>query len=248
MDFRLTLETLARTFTVREIMVPVGQLVRGANEQDALRLLRKNPEFDMIPIPDSGEPSMFLDRDAKTVRSIERSDLISDGTSILELVDVLAERGRVFVFKRQQIGGYVHFSDLNNHITKIPFFVIFESLETSLATTLRENMKVTELPSYLSQETLSKVNGRMKRLRAKRADFSWTSALDFRQVMDLALKTGILAMTAEEKENLIESRNCVAHAARQFVERLEDVKDRANAKTLCLGLLSHRGFNPRVQA
>src|SRR2546422_8961439 len=121
--FQRTLSDLARTFTVRQIMVPERKLVRGHDETDAVRLLEQYPDFDVIPIPKSGEITGFQERGASAPHELTREDVVSDGTSVFDLVDVIAKRRHVFVLTGQSIGGYVHFSDLNN-LVKIPFFAL----------------------------------------------------------------------------------------------------------------------------
>jgi len=56
-------------------------------------------------------------------------DLISDGTSLLDLVEILEDHKFSFVLRHREIAGYAHFSELNHHVVKLAFYVILEALE-----------------------------------------------------------------------------------------------------------------------
>src|ERR1051326_1538360 len=122
-----TLENLAKLFTVRSIMT--DELLSANNSVEAKDLLKKNKDFDLIPIRDKGLLHSYLRRGSADVQLITIDDTIGDGTSILDLVDLLAKREFCFVIGKAAIAGYVHFSDLNNHIVKLPFFILMEALE-----------------------------------------------------------------------------------------------------------------------
>src|SRR2546422_10943205 len=108
-------------------MIPERRLVRGHDEFEAAQLLAKYPDFDVIPIPKSGDITSFLDRGTDGPKVVTTEDMVSGDTGVLDLIDVIAKRRHVFVLSRQSIAGYVHFSDLNNHLVKIPLFVLLES-------------------------------------------------------------------------------------------------------------------------
>src|SRR5438132_8529315 len=96
-SYQRTLDGLARTFAVRDIMVLREHLVRGEDANDALRVLSECPDYDMIPVPREGEIMGFLERESKSLYEIGRHDLVSEGTSVFDLVDILTKRKRLFV-------------------------------------------------------------------------------------------------------------------------------------------------------
>jgi hypothetical protein len=110
-----TLKRLAITFTVRDIMIPVSDLVCAPDESQAAAVSAEHPDFSVIPIPDHGKLTSYFERDSRSTKKITLNDLISDGTSLLDLVQILEGREFSFVLS-QHIEGYVHFSDLNNHL------------------------------------------------------------------------------------------------------------------------------------
>src|ERR1700738_2740624 len=126
-----TLETLSKMFTARDIMTEIGDLVCAHGEAEARKILNDHSEFDVIPIYKATLTS-FLERGSKRARPITIKDLVSETISMLDIVDVLADRKFCFVLGNRSICGMIHFSDLNNHVVKIPFFVLFEALEQQL--------------------------------------------------------------------------------------------------------------------
>lgn len=236
-DFQRTLEQLAQTFTAREIMVPKEGLVRGSDESQARRLLVKYSDFDMIPIPESGEIVSYLERGTERPTDIGRKDMISEATSIVDLVDILRHRKRAFVLSRQSIDGYVHFSDLNNQLVKIPFFVIFESLEGKLAVLLDRVTKERTVADLLGSGTATILQKRMLRLKKGRADLGWPSVMYFSEILELGSRLGIASLSDDQRRLVIEVRNRVAHAARPLIQDLNDVSRLSDAKLICLQTL-----------
>jgi hypothetical protein len=124
-----TLTRLAREFVVRDIMIPASDLVCAAGTPAAVELLERYPDFDMIPLVAQDSLTAYLERAGSGPRPLRMSDLVSDATSILDIVAILTARPRLFGLVRNRIGGYVHFSDLNRPIVKLPFFVLLEAVE-----------------------------------------------------------------------------------------------------------------------
>ncbi|MBW1982951.1 MAG: hypothetical protein JRJ12_17265, partial [Deltaproteobacteria bacterium] len=81
------LERLAMTFTVKDIMVPRGELICASDKSSALKRLDEHPEFDVIPVIRKGKISAYLQRQSRQQQRILLDDVISDATSILDLVD-----------------------------------------------------------------------------------------------------------------------------------------------------------------
>src|SRR3990172_10282469 len=100
-----TIQRLAHTFTARDIMVPRDKLVHASSEADARELLKRNPDFDVIPIDQGGTLCAYLERSSDRIRSIGLHDIVSDATSILDLVDILKDRRYCFVLVSNSIAG-----------------------------------------------------------------------------------------------------------------------------------------------
>lgn len=108
-----TLNRLAVAFTVRDIMTANTELVCGDGNGNAAKQSDANPDFDVITIRRNGRLTGYLERKSRSKKRITPSDLLSDGTSLLDLVEILETRQFAFVLSRESIEGYVHFSDLN---------------------------------------------------------------------------------------------------------------------------------------
>ena len=134
-----TLKRLAITFTVSDIMVPATGLICAGDDIDAARVSKDNPDFNVIPIRHKGKLTGYFERDSHTTSQIALSDLISDGTSLLDLVGTFEDREFSFVSSDRQISGYVHYSDLNHHLLKLSFYVILEALERQVLSSIRRN-------------------------------------------------------------------------------------------------------------
>lgn len=133
MYFDDTLERLAFTFSARDFMTGKDDL-NCANSDDMARIqLEEHPDFDVIPVLDkNGEIGSYFERERNKGRPFCRGDIVSDSTSILSLVSILQSRKFCFILGEDKVVGYVHFSDLNKGIVKLPYFLIFEDLERRL--------------------------------------------------------------------------------------------------------------------
>jgi hypothetical protein len=112
------LKHLTTTFTIKDIMTPKSRLVCAADAESAPAVSAANPDFSIIPIKTDNELTAYFDRDAAQAYPIRVGDLLSDGTTLLDLVDILRGRGFSFVLTHQHIDGYVHYSDLNHQMVK----------------------------------------------------------------------------------------------------------------------------------
>ena len=122
-DVEHTLARLAQTFTVQDIMVKLDDLVCATDVESAIRSLEENPTFDVIPIRRGDTLIQYLERGSKKSKYIGYKNIVSNSTSILEVVDFLINRKYYFILSGQTLSGYLHFSDLNNSIVKIPFLL-----------------------------------------------------------------------------------------------------------------------------
>ena len=124
-----TLKRLATTFTVRDIMTPCTHLVCAPDEQRAPLVSANNPDFDVIPIKAGEVITGYFERAVGAPQHLRLEDVVSDGTNLLDFVDICASRQFSFVLGEQEIKGYAHFSDLNHHLVKLTFYVMLEALE-----------------------------------------------------------------------------------------------------------------------
>ncbi len=236
-----TINRLCGSFTVREIMIPRAQLVCARSEEDAERLLNDYPAYDVLAgLDEDGDIRWYIERGSGRPTAIRADDVISADTSILDLASILARRRFCFVSGGQRVEGYVHFSDLNNPIVRIPFFVLIETLEQSLVDALRSlGVGETDLAAHLPPERMKELRARMSRMRRERAELDWLSLLSFGEVVLLARTRGLVSLKRGEQSALIDVRNRVCHAARVMVGRHEDVAQLAWTRETCSSILQH---------
>jgi hypothetical protein len=161
---------------------------------------------------------------------------VSDATSVLDLVDSLRDRSYFFVLSRQSIAGFVHFSDLNDPVVKLPFFVLLEALERMASDMIR---------GLVTDDSISSVIQDPKRqvgLRKKGADRDYVTLLSFREVLEAAKQFGKLDVGGGHIDVLSKVRTLVCHAATELlVEAHEDVRRLSQARLLSTKLLLKGG-------
>jgi hypothetical protein len=123
-DLTNALKHLTETFAVKDIMTGKSHLICAKDADAAPAVSASHPDFSVIPIMKDGELIAYFEREAKIVRPIEVGDLVSEGTTLLNMVDILQRRTFSFVLTDQRIGGYVHYSDLNHQMVKWTFYVM----------------------------------------------------------------------------------------------------------------------------
>lgn len=235
-------ETASRVcglFTVRDIMLPKDSLVCGRNEEEAERLLDEHPTYDVVPVLDrDGAVRWYVERGSTVRKNILPDDMIPADTCILDLVTVLAERKFCFVPAGCVVGGYVHFSDLNNPIVRVPFFALVGMVEQVLVQKLRPIVDERVLEECLPSEDMRKLRQKMSEMRKDRADLDWLSLLLFRQVLHVARRKNALTVSGAETSDLNELRNSVCHAATVLVSKHEDVARLARVRDICFSIMN----------
>jgi hypothetical protein len=228
-----TLKRLAITFTVRDIMIPVSDLVCAPDESQAVAVSAQYPDFSVIPIPHQKLTSYF-ERDSRSTKRIALNDLISDGTSLLDLVQILERREFCFVLS-QHIEGYVHFSDLNNHLVKLTFYVILEALERHALKSIHSSDEREYLRRNLDPPRFKQIEDQYK--RAGDAARSLFNYLNISDILKLAVKAGTIQIDDEVIKAMKETRDGAAHPLENLVAHYSDVEKLAQVKRECLRIL-----------
>jgi len=185
-----TLARLAGTFTVRDIMIPSADLVCAASDLQAPDVSQRNSDFNVIPIREGQKLIKYFLRDSRAVQRIELTDVIADGTSLLDLVEVFEQHEFAFVLTHRQIAGYVHFSDLNHPLIKLMYYVILEAVERCVLSLIPS-----EDPAFLQRHL---PRGRFEQIRAqyRRSGNAGRNLASYLNIADSLL----LAVEAQEIE------------------------------------------------
>lgn len=233
-----TLAQLAATFTVRDIMVAVDGMTRANSPEEAERVLEEHPDYDHIPLPASGEVTGYVRRGDSRSQRVRPVDLISDGTSMLDVPDLMAQRDFFFVLSSNHIRGFLHFSDLNNELVKLPFFVLFETIERRLTSQLEPRMTDDALEEVVTdRQRLDAVRQRLARAQARRANRNVVDFLYFDEILRFAAHWRVIELAAEDREILADVRNRVAHSSRELVEEHGDLRLLVRARQIGASLL-----------
>ena len=163
------------------------------------------------------------------------TDLISDGTSLLDLVEILEDREFSFVLSHRKIAGYVHYSDLNHHLLKLTFYVILEALERQVLSSIRRNDDREYLSKNLDPSRFAQITKQYQRDGdAARSLFNYLNISD---ILQLAVKAGTIRIDNDIIKAMKETRDGAAHASENIVPDYEAVNRLAKVKRECLRIL-----------
>jgi hypothetical protein len=230
-----TLKRLATTFTVRDVMIPRVGLICSDDEKHAAKVSDDNPDFNVIPIPQEGQLTGYFERDSRNIKRIELDDLISDGTSLLDLVEILEDRPFSFVLSHRHIEGYVHYSDLNHHLVKLAFYVILEALERVALDSIQGRDDRESLKRDLDPKRFEQIEGAYK--RTGDAARSLASYLNISDLLRLAAKADTIHVEERVVTAMKDVRDGAAHVSKNLVSSYGDVKNLAEIKRECLRVL-----------
>lgn len=161
-----TLDQLSAAFTVRDIMTRYDDLQLVDDEAEAKRFFEEQKDYDYTAAPKTGEITTYYKRGEPEGHPLRQEDLLSDGTGLLELLDLLARRDFFFVLSANKIRGFVHFSDLNDELVKLPLFVLLAALESHLWFRFRQGLTEADLRSALTGERFDEVKRRLVSMRS----------------------------------------------------------------------------------
>ena len=230
-----TLKRLAITFTVRDIMIPEAGLVCAGGKIEAAEVSKEKPDFNVIPIRQDGRLTGYFERDSHTTSDITIHNLISDGTSLLDLVETFEDREFSFVLSDRQIAGYVHYSDLNHHLLKLSFYVILEALERQVLSSLRRTDDREYLSRNLDPCRFAQISQQYKRDRdAARSLFNYLNIAD---ILRLAVTADTVQIDDEVIRAMKTTRDEAAHALENIVADYHAISRLAKVKRECLRIL-----------
>lgn len=233
------LTQLAATFAVRDIMIDVNGMVRADSPSDAARLLDEYPDYDCIPLPAKGPVRQFLARGSEKCCQIEHADLLSESTSLVDLPGMFETRQMYFVLCANSIRGFVHFSDLNHGLVRLPLYVLFQALESRLAKRVDTQLSMDDFRSVLGEKREQELQGKIKKARERDTLRRPVDLLYFDEVLGFAMHYGLVRIHGEQRQVLSDVRNRVSHATRMLIEEHGDVRLVTRARDLCEKVLGH---------
>jgi hypothetical protein len=141
-----------------------------------------------------------VERGTTEVQTIRVNDLVTEGTSIIDAVDLLRRKRRFFVLVQNHIGGYVHFSDLNRPVVKLPFFVLLESVARRLFDNVGCLIQLETLKKFVEAKRLTDIVNKMQRLKEEKAELeNWAALLFFPELLKSARALGKEGLRGEHE-------------------------------------------------
>jgi hypothetical protein len=184
------LNRAAWSFTVCEIMTPSSRLKLANDKQSLNEISQANPQYDVIPILNPGYGIYdYYDRDRDEIKEISLRDALPDQTSVLDCLDTLQERKFSFITRQGWVVGFIHFSDLNRPVAKMPFRILMATWEYRLGEKLRTNLPMlaqNEILEVIGQERWDQIQAQIGRLQQDHADLDWISYLEFPELNRLS--------------------------------------------------------------
>lgn len=232
-----TLRQLGTSFTVRDIMVPLEDLLLIDSESEARRFFDEYEDFDYTASRTRDQITTYYKRGEPEGFDLAQEDLLSDGTSLLELLSLMAGREFFFILSANRVCGFVHFSDLNHELVKLPLFVLLATVESRLWSHVKEGLTEDDVKYVMDPDRFHEVVQRLKEAREQNVNRGWEGLLYFSEILELARNHDLVDVSADERRRLNEARNRVAHHNRLLVEKHEDVRELARIRNLCRELM-----------
>lgn len=216
-------------------MTPVNQLKRADTIDQAEQLFN---EYDVVPYPRSGEINGFFQRSDSEIRPVEPELLLSAGTSVFEVLKLLNQSKFYFVIMGNRVVGYVHYSDFNRSITKIPLFAILQTFEKGLWGRIQDRITEKDLQSVFTEDENKRFIKKYRSNKKGNVDIGWTGVFTFPYVLRLARFYGQIDLPDDEIRLLKETRNKVAHSDRVILSSYNDVRKVTRAYEICQSLIA----------
>lgn len=219
-----TLQRIATQFTVRDIMVPVEKLVKAKTPVEARRLLEEYNDFNVVPVGASGKITGYIERNSPDLKSIDFDMTVGSGCSILDIVDVFAERQFCFVLGKWGIEGYVHFSDLNHHLVNLPFYILLQAVESHIISLIQDRLDEEVLHEVFDTSDANKIIKSFNKKKLNDVNRSLLNEISLKMMLQVAVYFGLLELSDEEITELYKVRNSLSHAPERLIQRHDDAK------------------------
>src|SRR5690625_482369 len=205
-------------------------LTTCALDDDALSVLREleKQDFDIMGVLDAEEIIGYVKQDelssgkiADYCRPFNSKDLISDSTSVLELLKILRDREHVFVLEKNSVTKIVTVADLHKQAIRMFTFSLISLLEMYLVAAIKELYPNEEWTEKLSKGRLKKTEEMWEKRKSRNEELTLIDntklsdkATIARNTPELLEQMGFPSKTKCDDffDNLERLRNNTAHA------------------------------------
>ncbi len=225
-----TIKRLSRLFTADDIMTRAEYLKKADDIENANNLFNV---YDVVPSPKKGNIKGYFYLKDKKFYELRMDLIVSQNTSILKLSNILSQKNFCFVIADCVIIGYIHYSDLNKAVTKIPLFGIFQTAERKLWDRINNKINEIDLLKIFDTNAVQNFIKKKEYNRRRNIDIDWNGIFTFPYILKLARFYGATDLTDPEIKLLKETRNKLAHSDRNLVNSLKEVQKLSDAIDLC---------------
>jgi len=219
-------------FTVTSVMTKLCDM-QCAETADQAAALYQQYKYDVVPQISGVDVTRFYERGSELV-AINRDHLISDGTRITDLFQLLSVREFYFVLASDRISGYIHFSDLNTPLVRVPIYMLLQATERHLLSIVMSRVNTDDLEEYLGVERIKQLGRFLNSGKRGNADTSIWDVLGIQDTLSIVFQ---LALAVELRENDINClkalRNDIAHVGNQLIDRHSKANELARQLRLC---------------
>jgi 5-bromo-4-chloroindolyl phosphate hydrolysis protein len=232
-SFEKLLETLTKKLIVEHIMTPRSELLTCDFSSNILEIksVMESRNYDIFPFVKGGKIEGYIKRedikkDTKIdmiLNKIEREELVTESTPLLELIELLIQRDFFFVIKGSEIVGFVHFSDLNKRAVRVLFYLYLSEFESRLHEWIKKEFPNDNWKLKLNNENekLEDIKKIYLEIRQKNSEISEVECLFFSHMLTIATKTS----TEFKKYSVLNNfRNEIVHPTRPLIYNYSRVK------------------------
>lgn len=217
-------------FTAEDISEPLVAV--SAGEADKVKVYFEEWNYDVIGYREDGDVIGFLEKGRiadmdnlkGSVIPFRVSDLITQNTELMDCLEMLKSRPRLFVIDKSEVEAIVTFADVQKPAVRMLFFGVLTVFENLLAELISHAYPDNSWVAHLNDRRVEMTRALFSELQAKNQEINLIAYTQF------ADKTNILLNDAALLEEYIGQSKTKARQLLNRIRRLRD--DLAHAQSL----------------
>lgn len=228
-------EMLSRDFTTEKIMIPLAELISANSKDECLKLSKKHDDLDIIPFVQKEAITGYWDKRKMRIVPLSPKHIITNSTTILHLIDLFDSHEFFFVMSGPEVVGFVHRSDLNNDLLKIPFYILLQSLESLLLEKL--SLSINDVQQLSDNARVKQITDQHMLKMEGDMHIDSVQGLYLSEILEISKNREVLNLSGSMKHLLEDFRNRVSHADRSLLNKPEEISYLKQVKDYCLTML-----------